>query len=116
MRRAAFALVAAALVAGCGGSSGGGKGAPPGEQRAATLTCLKEEDIPAREVERGAIEVRGPRGPRIEFLGSTSAAEQQQFSGKAQTAEQIENALLFVRTASDEELEKIENCVADSVS
>ncbi len=43
------------------------------------------------------------------------AAETTQFKGEAQGAEQIENALMYVRQGDDKLLEELEGCVDDAV-
>ena len=115
MRRAAL-LLPLCLLAGCGGGSSGGQTVDTNDKRAVALQCMKEERIPARPEGKDVIQVGDRRtGPRIQFYLSTGAAETTQFKGEAQGAEQIENALLYVRQGNDALLEKLEGCVADSV-
>ena len=77
---------------------------------------MKEEGIPARPEGKDVIQVGDRRtGPRIQFYLSTGAAETTQFKGEAQGAEQIENALLYVRQGDDKLLEELEGCVDDAV-
>jgi hypothetical protein len=105
------------LLVGCG-SSGGSSGptVDPNDKRAVALACMKEEGIPARPEGKDVIQVGDRRtGPRIQFYLSTGAAETTQFKGEAQGAEQIENALLYVRQGDDKLLEELEGCVDDAV-
>jgi hypothetical protein len=103
------------VLAGCGGGSPDAS-VDPNDKRAVALACMKEEGIDARPKGKDVIQVGDERtGPRIQFYLSTGAAETTQFKGEAQGAEQIENALLYVRQGDDELLEQIENCVSDAV-
>jgi hypothetical protein len=107
-------------VAGCGPSDAGAPSnanVDPNDKRALALSCLREKRIDARPEGKDVIQV-GDRasGPRIQFYLSTGAAETTQFKGEAQSAEQIENALLFVRQGEDRLLEELERCVAEAVS
>ncbi len=116
MRRAALVL-SLCVLAGCG-SSGGSSGATvdPNDKRAVALACMKEEGIDARPEGKDVIQVGDRRtGPRIQFYLSTGAAETTQFKGEAQGAEQIENALMYVRQGNDQLLEQLESCVDDAV-
>lgn len=119
MRRALPLFLLCAL-AGCGASD---EGAPsnanvdPNDKRALALSCMREKQIDARPEGKDVIQVGDPAtGPRIQFYLSTGAAETIQFTGKAQGAEQIENALLYVRQGDDRLLEELERCVADAVT
>ena len=112
----AAALIACTLLlvaTGCG--SGGGNGGPdPNDKRAVALACIRDEqDLEARLTGQKSIQVAGPSGPRVEFTVSTGEAEGRQFQGKAQDAEQIGAALLFVNGATEEQLEKVEKCLEE---
>jgi hypothetical protein len=115
--RRGLILISACLIAGCGSSSGSsGPTVDPNDKRAVALQCMKEEHLPARPEGKDVIQVGNARtGPRIQFYLSTGAAETTQFKGEAQGAEQIENALLYVRQGDDQLLEKLEGCIADAV-
>ena len=82
----------------------------PGERQAATVECLEEAGFEPRSVNE-AIEVAGRDGPRIEFNISGGESETRAFKGEAQGAMQIGTTLLFVGSAGDAELEKVEDCV-----
>ena len=111
------AACALSIVAGCGGGddSPSAEGAPdPNDKRAVALACLRDEQgLDARLSGAKSIQVNGPGGARIEFLLSGGEAEGRQFLGGAQGAEQIGSALLFVNDADEDQLEKVEGCLAD---
>jgi len=81
----------------------------------ATLTCLTDEkDLAARASGEQEILVGDPEsGARIVFYLTAGEAEAVQFEGDAEGAEQIGSALLHVREGSDEDLEAVEECLAD---
>ena len=100
------------LLAGCssdGGSRYGGI-TDPGERQAATVECLEQAGFEPRSV-GDTIEVGGPDDPRVEFNISGGESETRAFKGEAQGAMQIGTTLLFVGSAPDAELEKVEECV-----
>lgn len=112
------ALIALCVLAGCGAASDAPPNATvdPNDKRGVALACMKEKRIDARPEGEDVIQVGDRRtGPRIQFYLSTGAAETTQFKGEAQGAEQIENALMFVREGDDRLLEELETCVADAV-
>ena len=116
MNARAIALAAACalsvVAAACGGNGGGGGGGDAADKRGAAFGCItREKGFDARLDGDKAIEIEGPRGPRVEFFVSSGEAEARQFQGEAQGAEQIGAALLFVRQASDDDLEEIEDCL-----
>jgi hypothetical protein len=109
-----FLLVAlCALVAGCGGSSGSA-GKDKSDKRATALDCLKnEKHLPARLLGKDSIQIDGPDSPRIQFFLTSGEAEAFQFEGRAEGTEHIGAALVFVRKASDKQLEPVEQCLDD---
>lgn len=117
--RTTSALAALALVltgAGCGsGKSSGGntaEGPNPNDKRGVALVCIRDEKgLPVQLTGEKSIQVDGPTGPRIEFFVSSGEAEGQQFQGKAQAAEQVGAALLFVNRGTEEQLAEIEDCL-----
>jgi hypothetical protein len=101
-----------ALVAGCGGSSSSGK--DKSDKRGTALDCLKnEKHLPARLLGKDSIQIDGPDSPRIQFFLTSGEAEAFQFEGRAEGTEHIGAALLFVRKAPDDQLEKVEACLDD---
>jgi len=116
--RRALALIPLCVVAGCASASDGTPDASvdPNDKRGVALACIKEKGVDARPEGKDVIQVGDRRtGPRIQFYLSTGAAETTQFKGEAQGAEQIENALMYVREGDDRLLEELETCVAESV-
>lgn len=120
MKWSAIAL-SACLLAACGGNDAvkrpaGVKPPDPNDNRAVAFDCIVyEKGIEAKLSGDNAIQVGddSDTDPRIEFFVTTGEAEGRQFQGNAQGAEHIGNALLFVRAADDEVLDKLENCLQD---
>lgn len=109
---APLAVSALALAAGgCGASASPSTGAPnPSQKQEFTRLCLVDEGFDAKSVGE-VIQIDGPAGPRVEFNISGGESETRAFKGEAQGAEQIGSTLLFVESADDAALEKIETCV-----
>jgi hypothetical protein len=111
--RTRLTLVAAlcAALAGCGGSNSKNTSDP----RGSALDCItNEKHIDARLVGRDSIQVDSPgTGSRIKFFLTSGEAEAFQFEGKAEGAEHIGKALLFVNRASDSQLKDVEKCLDD---
>jgi hypothetical protein len=106
-RAATLAAVLAVLPAvGCGSPDE----REPGEYdpRVPVVSCLRDEGLSADLVDPTAVVAHGVR---IEFLATPGAAEGRQITGRAQGAEQIGRALVWVGRAPDEVLEAIEGCV-----
>jgi hypothetical protein len=120
--RTTVALLAAAcalLAAGCGSSAKtSGKGPNANDKRAAALDCLKnEQKLAVRPIGSDSIQVGNPAtGARIKFFLTNGEAEAAQFEGRGEGAEQIGPALLFVRRAGDDQLQKAETCLDNLVS
>jgi hypothetical protein len=73
---------------------------------------MQNDRLPVRLVGKDTIQVGDPAtGPRIKFFLNGGQAEAAQFAGQGEGAEQINNALLFVRGASDSLLQKLEGCL-----
>lgn len=109
--------LAAVAAAGCG-SSDGSPSNDDSDTRATVFSCITEDEgIAARLAGDEEIAVDGPGKPRIRFYLTAGEAEAAQFEGAGEGAEQIGAALLFVQPkitdASEDLLEKIENCLAD---
>ena len=119
MTARALALAAACALtvsaAGCGEDAGTGvDGLNPADKRGAAFGCItREKRLAGRLVGEQTIQVNGSGGPRVEFFVSSGEAEARQFQGEAQGAEQIGAALLFVNRGSEEDLEAIEDCLAE---
>jgi hypothetical protein len=105
-------------LAGCG-SNDAGPTEDDSDKRALALTCITEDKgREARLDGEDSIWLNPDQnGPRIKFYLTAAEAESAQFQGKAEGAEQIGSALLFVdATIRDETeglLEDVEACLAD---
>jgi hypothetical protein len=112
-----FPLLVGAL-AGCG-SGDAGPAEDTSDKRSLALECLTEEKgIDARlEGEDGIVLNGDEDGPRIKFFLTSGEAEGASFAGKAEGAEQIGSALLYVepevREDTEELLENVEECLAE---
>ena len=100
-------------MGGCSLRSSDTKTADDGDNRGAAVTCLTDEkQLDAVEKGDNQILVGDPEtGPRIVFYLTGGQAEAAQFEGHGEGAEQIGSALLFVRKASDEVVEDVEDCL-----
>jgi hypothetical protein len=106
------ALVASALP-GCSLGSDDGEPSDDADTRANAIACLTDEkNLTAIERGDNQILVGDPEtGPRIVFYLTGGEAEAAQFRGEGEGTEQIGSALLYVRQASDDELEDVESCL-----
>jgi hypothetical protein len=110
-----IACTIALAVAGCGLSGEDDSTADPNDKRAVALECITEEKgLDAELAGNDRIQVGHPdTGPRIRFFLTGGEAEAEQFEGRGEGAEQIKNALLFVREGSEEDLTAVEECLND---
>lgn len=110
---ALLGVAGAILGAGCGSSSKASKGADATDKRAAALNCFtSEQQLHARALGTDSVQVGDPAtGARIKFFLTGPEAEAAQFEGRYEGSEQIGPALLFVRRASDQQLQKVETCL-----
>ncbi len=115
--RFALALALVAALAGCGSEDAGSD--DEADKRALALECITEEKDRQAGLE-GDDEILvadGGDGFRIRFFLTADEALGEQFQGEAEGAEQIGNALLFVKpelSESDEELlADVESCLGD---
>lgn len=113
MKRLLPLLVPLLLVPACGGDPSPPSSVDENDERAVALWCMQElRDLDARPEGERAIAVGDPdTGPRVRFFLTGGQAEAFQFEGEAEGAEQISDALLFVRQASDDVLEDVEYCL-----
>jgi hypothetical protein len=83
------------------------------DKRGIALQCIRDRmGIEAVAVGDKTIQVGpGNEGPRIDFFQSSLEAEGEQFEGRAEGAEQIGAALLYVREASEDQLVDLEECL-----
>jgi hypothetical protein len=112
----ALALLVVAL-AGCG-SSDAGPTEDDSDKPAVALECLTDEKgVDARLDGDDRIVLNDGNGPTIKFFLTSGEAEGAAFAGKAEGAEQIGAALLYVepevREDSEELLADVESCLAD---
>jgi hypothetical protein len=114
--RSAVIVAGMALVVltGCGSQHGHGDGVY--DPRDSRIKCLTDAGLQARKSGPSDVLVTtGPRPPlRIFFANTPGEAESIQVSGRAQGAEQLGRALLFVADASEPLLSTIEGCLDDN--
>lgn len=129
-RALALAGLAAAALAGCGSSfkAVAGSGVPAATAKPLGngvidvaprphAQCMQRAGLPARRIGLTTIQVGAlPAGPTVIFEPDPNGAEMEQIQGKAEGAEIIGAAMLFVHGASDKELAKIETCLDQSVA
>jgi hypothetical protein len=80
------------------------------------VACLRSDHLPVTEI--GQTDMRigtAPGDPTVHFAPTPGSAQAVQIDGKAQSAEVIGSALLYPHQASDSELKKIEDCLAQGV-
>jgi hypothetical protein len=108
LRRAAAVAVGLALLpaAACGAPDERSRG--DYDPREPVVSCLRDARVPATLAGRDAVLAQGVR---IEFLATPGAAEARQVAGRAQGAEQIGRALVWVGDASEDLLDALEECV-----
>lgn len=90
------------------------------DPRAKHVRCLRSDGLPVRLYQasggRPAIQVgSAPSGPTVVFEPTPGAAQYDQIDGSAAGAEVIGSALLYPNAASDQELNRVESCVAIGV-
>jgi hypothetical protein len=113
-----LALLPLVLLLGLPGCGLGSDDAAPADdesdKRAVAMTCFQEEGLDARLEGDNAIVIGDGEGaPRIKFFLTSGLSEGRQFQGRAEGAEQIGPALLYVNEGEDDVLETVENCLAD---
>jgi len=109
-RIAITGLVAAAALAGCGGTK---VGPDSNDARTAALDCLTQKHhLEARLSGKDSIQVGDARtGPRIKFFFTRGQAQAAQLEGTAEGTLESGAALIYVRENGDSVLEKVEDCV-----
>ena len=117
MRLLACLLVGAAALAACGSDDAGSD--EDADKRVLALECITEEKDrqAALEGEDEILVDDGTEELRIQFFLTADEALGAQFQGEGEGAEQIGNALLFVRPElseqSEELLADVEGCLGD---
>jgi hypothetical protein len=114
MRRLAPLLLAAAVLAGCGTDHGIGDGSY--DPRDSRIACLAKEGLPAHKAGANDVLVTAAGRPplRIYFASTPGEAEALAVQGRANGAEQLGRALLYVGDASESLLSRIEGCLDDN--
>ncbi|MDQ6778392.1 MAG: hypothetical protein M3071_19720 [Actinomycetota bacterium] len=130
VRAIALTGMAAAALAGCGSSF---KSVPGSSVPAPTAKpigfgvvdqaplphtkCMRAAGLQAVRVGPATIQVGSPpAGPTVVFAPDPNAAEAEQIQGVAQGAEVIGASVLYVHSASDTELSKVEACLRQGVA
>ncbi len=85
------------------------------DPRDSHLSCLKDAGLDAQKVGLTGLQFSPPRGAAVDFLPTPGAAQQAAISGQAQAAEVIGAALVYPNSATDGDLQKIEDCLAVGV-
>lgn len=83
------------------------------------VRCLQNQHLQVQKVGQTGLQIGSPpAGPKVLFAPTPGMAQGYQISGNRayQGAEVIGSALLFPNQASESELNKIENCLAQGVS
>jgi len=80
------------------------------------LGCLRDAHVPVQVTSPWTLQVGAPpSGATILFRATPGAAQADQIEGNAQNAEVIGPALVYPHQASDDELNRIEDCLAQGV-
>jgi hypothetical protein len=119
-------LLASISLSACGiaakpevGSAGARTNSSKGidDPRTIHAACLRAENIPFTEWGQVWMQIGAkPSGPTVQFAPTPGAAQEDQISGKIESAEVIGAALLYPNQASDSLLQKVEGCVAKGVT
>ena len=114
MRRLALIFVAATLLAGCGTDHGIGDGAY--DPRDSRVECFVKDGYQAKKVGVSDVVVTPPgQAPlRVYFASTPGEAEALAVENRAQGAEQLGRALLYVGNAPEDVLTKVEDCLNDN--
>jgi hypothetical protein len=113
MPRLAIIFVAATVLAGCGTDHGVGDGAY--DPRDSRIACFAKQGLPAHKAGPSDVLVPAGRPPvRVFFASTPGEAEALSVHARAQGAEQLGRALLYVGNASEPLLTKLEGCLDDN--
>ena len=83
--------------------------------RDSATRCLSDHGITSQPVDSNTLQIVGPGAqPRIVFGTTPGEADARSFAAKAEGAEQIANALVYVNQGSDGLLRQVETCLASS--
>ena len=116
----AAACAGAVVLAGCAalGKPAGGRGrtVDPRTGPPNYLECLHANHLAVSELQSNKLQVgQLPSGPTIVFEPTAGIAEGRQIQGRAQGAEVIGAALLYLNGAASREVTVIENCLGQGV-
>jgi hypothetical protein len=112
-----LAVVALAILPGCGLGSNDAGGRNDTDDRTAALQCITDAGVQARlegpEKDQQIVIGDSSNPPHVKFFLTAGEAEAEQFQGNGEGAEQIGGTLLYVGDGSDDLLKPIEKCLAD---
>jgi hypothetical protein len=93
------------------------------DPRTKHLKCLLAHHLPAVDVGRTSsdglpgIQIGAPNvGPKVRFAPTPGSAQEAQITNQVESAEVIGSALLYPNRASDQELQIVEDCLAQGVT
>jgi hypothetical protein len=114
MRRLAIIFMAATVLAGCGTDHGVGDGSY--DPRDSRIQCFAKQGLPAHKAGQSDVIVTPPgqRSLRVFFAATPGEAEALSVGARAQGAEQLGRALLYVGNAPEPLLTKLEGCLDDN--
>jgi hypothetical protein len=117
MKRALPLLVLAVALPGCGIGSDDATPSDESDIRAAMMTCFEDAGLePRLEGEEGSEEIvvgAGDGAPRVRFFLTAGESEAAHFQGKGEGSEQIGAAWLYVNEGSEDDLQVMEDCLAE---
>ena len=112
-----LALLALALLPGCGLGSNDAGGRNDSDDRTTALDCITGAGVSARlegpEADQQIVIGNSSDPPHVKFFLTAGEAEAEQFQGNGEGAEQIGGTLLYVGDGSDDLLQPVEKCLAD---
>jgi hypothetical protein len=112
-----LALLALAILPGCGLGSNDAGGRSDTDDRTAALECITGAGLQARlegpEKDQQIVIGDSSNPPHVKFFLTAGEAEAEQFQGNGEGAEQIGGTLLYVGDGSDDQLKPVEKCLAD---
>jgi hypothetical protein len=87
------------------------------DPRTKHVKCLEQQKIPVAEVSGSELQIgTPPSGPEVQFEPTPGAAQAAGYKGQVTGAEIIGSALLYPNRASDQLLQKDEDCMAQGVT
>jgi hypothetical protein len=87
------------------------------DPRARHISCLRAAGLPVVKQGQTNLLIGTAVGdPTVTFAPTPGAAQEEQITNRVESAEVIGSALLYPHRASDDELQTIEDCLAEGVS